>query len=77
METLTIEILNPKAKKLIDDLVDLELISLSQTVPSWSQLWAKLDSKLPQTEPDITESEIMEEIKAYRAEKKINKLLHP
>lgn len=73
METLTIEILNPKAKQLIYDLADLELISLRQISPTWNQLWAKLDAKLPQTEPDITESEIMEEIKAYRAERKIKK----
>ena len=75
---MLIEIRNPKAKKLIDDLIDLELISLSQsTNSSWSQLWAKLDSKLPQTESNITESEVIEEIKAYRAEKKINKLPNP
>jgi hypothetical protein len=70
METLTIEIKNPKAKKLIDDLVDLDLIALLTHKPSWNDLWTKLDTKLPQTEPEISEDEIMAEIKAYREEKR-------
>lgn len=57
METLTIEIKNPKAKKLIDDLVDLDLISLLTPKPSLNDLWTKLDTKLPQTEPEISEDE--------------------
>jgi hypothetical protein len=67
METLTIEIKNPKAKKLIDDLVDLDLIALLTPKPSWNDLWAKLDTKLPQTEPEISEDEIIAEIKVYRS----------
>jgi hypothetical protein len=70
METLTIEIRNPKAKKLIDDLVDLELISLQKTSPLWKMLWDKLDSKLPQNDPDFTEKDVLSEIEAYRSEKK-------
>jgi hypothetical protein len=70
METLTIEIKNPKAKKLIDDLVDLDLISLLPPKPTWNDLWTKLDAKLPQTEPEISEDEIMAEINAYREENK-------
>jgi hypothetical protein len=66
METITIEIRNPKAKKLIDDLVDLELISVQN---SWTTLWEKLVERLPQNEPEMTESEVMDEIKAYRLEK--------
>jgi hypothetical protein len=69
METITIEILNPKAKKLIDDLVDLELISLIKTNPTWDELWKKLDSRLPQNETNLSEEEISAEIKAYRAGK--------
>lgn len=69
METITIEILNPKAKKLIDDLVDLELISLIKTSPTWEELWKKLDSRLPQNETNLSEEEISAEIKAYRAGK--------
>lgn len=70
METLTIEIKNPKAKKLINDLVELDLIALLTPKPSWNDLWAKLDAKLPQTNPEISEDEIMDEIKAYRDEKR-------
>lgn len=70
METLTIEIKTPKARKLIDDLVDLGIISVKTTQPTWIDLWNKLNSKLPQAEPDITEAEIIAEIKAYRLEKK-------
>jgi hypothetical protein len=70
METLTIELRNPKAKKLIDDLIDLELISVVNPATNWQLLWNKLDNLLPQIEPDLTESEIMDEINAYRAERR-------
>ena len=66
METLTIEISSPKARRLIDDLVDLGIISLKPTQPAWSAVWDAADRQLPQTEPDMTEAEIMAEIKAYR-----------
>lgn len=70
METLTIEISTPKARRLIDDLVDLGIITVKTSQPQWIDLWNKLDGYLPQTEPAITEEEIMAEIKAYRAEKR-------
>jgi hypothetical protein len=69
METLTIEIKNPKAKKLIDDLVDLDLINLLNPKSNWGELWTKLDVKLPQIKPDMSEEEILNEIKQYRKEK--------
>ncbi|WP_184177033.1 hypothetical protein [Rhabdobacter roseus] len=69
MEILTIEIKDPKAKKLIDDLIDLGIISLKANPPTWRDLWDKMDSQLPHSEPEITEEEIMAEIKAYRREK--------
>lgn len=68
METLVIEITDPKARKLIDGLIDIGMITLKSSLPSRTELWRRLDSQLPQTEPDITEEEIMEEIKAYRLE---------
>ena len=67
MGTLTIEIKNPKARKLIEDLIDLDLISIKT---SWPDLWNKLESKLPQNEPEMSEDEILEEIKAFRRERK-------
>lgn len=68
METLVIEILDPKARKLIDGLVDIGVITLKSSLPSRAELWKALDRKLPQTNPDVSEEEIMEEIKAYRLE---------
>ncbi len=70
METLTIEISTPKARRLIDDLVDLGIISVKPTPPTWIDLWNKLDSQLPQTDPDLTEADIVAEINAYRREKR-------
>ena len=65
METLTIETKTAKARKLIDDLVDLGIISLKTDQPMWVDKWNKVEAKLPKTQPDITEDEIMAEIKTY------------
>ncbi len=65
METLTIEINNPKARRLIDDLVDLGLISVKAEIPSWNERWKKLSETLPDTD-SITEEEIFEEVRAVR-----------
>jgi len=70
METITIELNSPKARKLIDDLADLGIISVKQVEPAWSTLWNRLDRQLPQTEPDLTEADIQVEIQAYRREKR-------
>lgn len=64
METLIIEIQNPKARRLIDDLVDLGLISVKPNKPSWSERWKNLSDSLPET--DISEQEIMDEISEVR-----------
>ena len=39
MESITIEILNPKAKKLLQDLADLNLIAISKIKSSNNQEW--------------------------------------
>ncbi|SDG52193.1 hypothetical protein SAMN04487996_119139 [Dyadobacter soli] len=65
METLTIEINNPKARRLIDDLADLGLISVKEEKRSWSERWEDLSKTLPDTSL-ITEEEIFEEINAVR-----------
>lgn len=65
METLTIEINNPKARRLIDDLADLGLISVKEEKGSWSERWEELSKTLPNTD-SITEEEIFEEIRAVR-----------
>lgn len=77
METLTIEIKTAKARKLIYDLVDLGIISLKTDQPTWVDKWNKAEAKLPQSEPDITEDEIMAEIKAYRREKQLKQTNKP
>jgi len=67
MSTLQIEILNPKAAKLIQDLADLELISISQPkVSSFSNLLAKLRSKA-ESVPSL--EEITKEVDTVRAER--------
>lgn len=71
METLVIELNTPKARKLIDDLADLGIISVKTPRTAWAELWGKVDSRLPQTEPELTEADIMAEIKAYRLEKQM------
>ena len=69
METLTIELNSPKARKLIDDLADLGIISVKTTPPAWLELWQRLDQQLPQGEPDMTEADIAAEVRAYRQER--------
>lgn len=71
METLTIEINNPKARRLIDDLVDLGLISVKEETLSWSERWEELSKTLPDTD-SITEEEIFEEIRAVRKNRESN-----
>jgi hypothetical protein len=68
MGTLLIEIQNPKAKKLIDDLVDLGLISLKKTTPSWIDRWQKLSNTLPST-TSILEEDIINEISEVRSKR--------
>lgn len=70
METLTIELKVSQARKLIDDLADLGIIAIRTEQPAWTTIWNRLDSRLTQAEPDITDAEIMTEIKAYRNEKR-------
>ncbi|MGG7662015.1 hypothetical protein [Dyadobacter sp. BHUBP1] len=71
METLTIEINNPKARRLIDDLVDLGLISVKEEKLSWNERWEELSKTLPDID-SITEEDIFEEIKAVREGRESN-----
>jgi hypothetical protein len=65
MEMLTIEINNPRAKRLIDDLADLELISVKAPKPSWNERWRELSKSLPDFKA-ITEQDVMDEVSAVR-----------
>lgn len=73
METLRIEIVNPKAKKLLQDLADMNLISISGTSSSKSdfkKLLVKMRSKshnIPTLE-EITKE--VEEVRQLRYERK-------
>ena len=61
MDTLTIELKNPNAKKLIEDLADLDLISILKT-SSWKDRWQKFSASLPNVS-EISEDEILDEIR--------------
>ncbi|MCF2489007.1 hypothetical protein [Dyadobacter sp. CY347] len=65
MEVLTIELTNPKAKRLIDDLADLGLISIMKAKPSWNERWDAFSSELPDTN-DVSEEDILDEISDVR-----------
>lgn len=67
METLQIEIVNPKAKKLLEDLEDLKLITISKSSSSKKQfktLLAKLRSNAA-TAPSL--EEITKEVEIVRS----------
>lgn len=65
MEVLTIELTNPKAKRLLDDLAELGLISIMKSQPSWNERWDALSGELPDTQ-DIFEQDIFDEIADVR-----------
>ncbi len=64
METFQIDILNPKAKKLLQDLADLNLIKIKKTKkPDFSSLLTKLRSK---SKEEISLEEITKEVENVR-----------
>jgi hypothetical protein len=67
METIQVDILNPKAKKLINDLADLDLISI-QNSPSknFSDVLKKLRSRADAA-PDL--EEITREVETIRSKR--------
>lgn len=71
MNTIQIEILNPKAVRLIQDLADLELISINQPIETgFSKLLTKLRANadsVPSLEEITNEVEL---VRATRHEKK-------
>jgi hypothetical protein len=71
METLKIDIVNPKAKKIIKDLADLNLISIRDKNPikAFEELLDKLRSKRKSIPMDEITKEV-ELIRARRYEKK-------
>jgi predicted RecB family endonuclease len=67
METIQVDILNPKAKKLINDLADLNLIAIQHSpAQKFSDVLKKLRSRVD-TPPDP--EEIAQEVEAVRSER--------
>ncbi|MGE0589664.1 MAG: hypothetical protein AB7O48_13895 [Cyclobacteriaceae bacterium] len=67
METIKIDIVNPKAKKIIKELADLKLITIldASSTKSFTSLLKKLRSR----NPDILLSEITREVEAVRSKR--------
>jgi hypothetical protein len=71
MEALKIEILNPKALKLIKGMEDLNLIKVSEEPVSRLTLYLKKMRRNSATAPDLDEiTSIVEEVRASRYAKK-------
>jgi hypothetical protein len=68
METIQISILNPKAKKLLQDLADLELISiLKPGEENFENILKKLREKAASNPPTL--EEITEEVEIVRSQR--------
>jgi len=67
METIKVDILNPKARKLLKELADLNLISIRKSTKSeFSEVVRKLRSK-SKTPPNL--DEIAHEVEAVRSKR--------
>ena len=65
METVKVDILNPKARKLLKDLADLNLITIRETTKSgFSEVLNKTRSK---SDPVPIPEEIADEVEAVRS----------
>ncbi len=68
MQTYQVKILNPKAAKLLQDLADLNLISIKQTSDdNFLKIINKLRSKAADNPPSL--DEITKEVEAVRAKR--------
>jgi hypothetical protein len=67
METIQVDILNPKAKKLINDLADLDLIAIQQSpAQTFSDVLKKLRFR---SEDPPCSDEIFREVESVRSER--------
>lgn len=71
MDTLTIEIRNPKVRELLDNLASLDLISIVPKQSSWRERWESLSASLPDVS-EISEQDILDEINAVRQTKGVH-----
>ncbi len=67
METLKIDIVNPKAKRIIKELADLNLISIHKSQPAKS--FQKILNKLRNKKATITLDEITSEVELVRSKR--------
>lgn len=75
---IIIDIPEKKAPFVLELLKSLKFLKIRQLEPQASFIdfrkeWADLSGRLPQTDPDITEEEILAEIKAVRAARSVKK----
>jgi hypothetical protein len=71
MKTYQIDILNPKAIKLLQDLADLDLISFKQTDVSLQNVIKKLRNKASANPPNL--DEITKEVESVRSKRYASK----
>lgn len=71
MKTYQIDILNPKAIKLLQDLADLDLISFSKTDDSLQNVVRRLRKKASTNPPSL--DEITKEVEMVRAKRYASK----
>jgi hypothetical protein len=65
METIKVVILNPKARKLLNDLAELDLIAIRKsTNKDFSEVVQKIRSK---SDKELNEDEIAQEVEAVRS----------
>jgi hypothetical protein len=71
---IIIDIPEKKAPFVLELLKNLKYLKIKKSEPQGSfsdfrREWAELSNRLPQTDPDITEDEILAEIKSVRGER--------
>lgn len=73
METIQIEILNPKAKKLLKDLADLKLIAIGKSINTKNEFKSLLSKLRSNSDEAPTLEEITKEVESVRANRYANK----
>lgn len=75
MEAITIEIVHPKAKRLIEDLAAMKLININQSTTSINNDLKKILDKLRSNDESTpTLDEITKEVESARANRHANKV---
>ena len=69
MEAITIEIINPKAKQLINDLADLKLIAINKTIKKSNDFKSLLTRLRSNYDSAPSLEEITKEVETVRAER--------